>query len=151
MEAETATMIVRKELVIERSQEDTFRLFTEELGAWWPTMTHSIYGEDVAEAVLEPGMDGRIYERTADGRTAEWGKIVEWDAPRSFAVSWKPNLDDLAHRTQWRVHFEVVDDERTRLTLIHSGWEGFGDTAEEARSMYDTGWDHVLARYVDAI
>ena len=142
-------MMVEKEIVIGRSRDDTFRLFTEGLGEWWPIPTHSIHGDDVVAAILEPRAGGRLYERTTDGTECEWGTIVEWNAPDGFSVSWKPNLDDDAHRTTWTVRFEAIDDTTTRLELVHTGWEGFGDTAESARGMYTTGWDLVLARFIE--
>ena len=107
MDTET-TMMVEKEIVIGRSRDDTFRLFTEGLGEWWPIPTHSIHGDDVVAAILEPRAGGRLYERTTDGTECEWGTIVEWNAPDGFSVSWKPNLDDDAHRTTWTVRFEAT-------------------------------------------
>ena len=36
----------------------------------------------------------------------------------------------------------------TRVELEHRGWERLGAEAAEARASYDTGWDHVLGRFV---
>ena len=139
-------MVVEKQIVVERSRDDAFRIFTEELGAWWPVETHSINGPDV-EAFVEGRVGGRIYERSADGTECDWGTIVEWDAPGGFTVSWKPNLDPDAHRTTWTVRFESVGDAVTRIELVHTGWEGFGEGADAARDAYQTGWDLVLGAY----
>jgi len=147
---DTDLMVVEKQLVVERSRDDCFRLFTEELGAWWPIATFSIHGEDVADAAVEGWVGGRIYERTTDGTECEWGTILEWDAPNGFTVSWKPNLDPKAHRTTWTIRFEAVGSEVTRMELVHTGWEGFADGAEEARSGYQGGWDVVLAAFATA-
>ena len=144
------TLRVHKQIVIDRSREDTFRIFTEEFGSWWPISSHSIHEADVTEVVFEGREGGRIYERTADGNEYEWGTILEWDAPGGFTVSWKPNLDPDAHRTTWVVRFEAIDDEKTRVDLIHSGWENFGEEAKATRSGYDTGWDIVLADFISA-
>ena len=143
---EHITLVVHKELVIERRHEDTFRLFTESFGAWWPVATHSINEDKVLEAILDGREDGRIYERTVDGTECDWGIISDWDPPNGFTVSWKPNLDPEGHRTTWTIHFEA-DGEATRITLNHTGWEGFGDDAEKARDMYDGGWDVVMRAY----
>ena len=150
METET-TMLVEKQIVIDRSRDDTFRMFTEEFGSWWPIATHSIHGEDVADAVLEPHVGGRIFERTTDGTECDWGTILTWDAPSGFSVSWKPNLDPDAHRTTWTIRFEAVDDESTRIELVHTGWEGFGEGAVDAHAAYTGGWDMVLAAFVEAV
>ena len=37
----------------------------------------------------------------------------------------------------------------TRVELEHRGWEVHGDEAEEPFQSYTTGWDPVLARYVE--
>ena len=62
------TLVVRHEITVGRSRDDTFRLFVEEIGAWWPLDSHSIFAGDAASAVLEPVVGGRVYERASDGR-----------------------------------------------------------------------------------
>jgi len=150
MAADT-TLVVRKEIVVERSREDAFRIFTTEMSAWWPTTSHAINEGDVADVLFEEHVDGRIAEITTDGMVFEWGRILEWDAPGGFTVSWKPNLDPDAHRTTWVVRFEAIDDAVTRIELVHSGFEGFGERAEEVQSGYVPGWDFVLGEYVTHI
>ena len=147
---DTETLAVTKEIVIERSRQDTFRIFTEELSAWWPIATHSINGDDVVGVEMEPFAGGRIYERTTDGTECDWGTVLEWDAPGGFTVSWKPNLDPNAHRTTWTISFESVSDEVTRIELVHTGWEGFGEGAGSAHAAYQTGWDLVLGAFLAA-
>jgi hypothetical protein len=149
MEAETR-LVVRKEIVVERTRDDAFQIFTTEMGTWWPTTTHSINGEAVEDVLFEGHVDGRIAEVTSGGEIVEWGRIVEWDAPGGFTVSWKPNLDPDAHRSTWVVRFESIDDEVTRIELLHSGFEGFDDP-DGVRAGYETGWDIVLGRYVPHI
>lgn len=70
MEAETH-LVVRKEIVVDRSREDAFRIFTTEMASWWPTATHSIYGDEVTDVIVEPELGGRIYEVTKDRRSAD--------------------------------------------------------------------------------
>jgi hypothetical protein len=150
MAAET-TLVVKKEIVVGRSRDDAFWIFTSEMAAWWPTASHSIHGDDVTDVLFEGHVDGRIAEITSDGQVVEWGRIVTWDPPGSFAVSWKPNLDPDAHRTTWSVRFESMDDESTRIELVHTGFEGFGAEAEGVRAQYVPGWDIVLGKYVTHI
>ena len=35
----------------------------------------------------------------------------------------------------------------TRVELVHSGWEHFGEKAAEMRAGYDSGWNFVLGLY----
>lgn len=141
---------VRKTIVIARPRDETFRVFTEELGSWWPIETHSIYEDTAGVAVFETREGGRLYERTSDGVEADWGFVTAWDPPHGFTVSWKPNLDPGAPRTEFTVRFAPIDESSTRLDLEHTGWEAFGDEAAAVRGGYETGWDVVLGRFADA-
>ena len=141
-------LAVRKEITVARSQEDAFRIYTEEFGSWWPLATHSIYEADAVDAVFEPKVGGRLYERTADGRTADWGTVVAWDPPNGFTISWKPNLDPDAPHTTYELRFVAIGVQQTRLELTHTGWEAFGEGGPEARAGYERGWDVVLDAYV---
>lgn len=135
---------VRKTLSLSCSVDDAFTAFTQGLGSWWPTDTHSIHPDRVVDAVVDPRLDGRVFERLDDGSEFDWGVITAWDPPSGFSISWKPNLDPDAHRTTWSIALSPNDDGST-LELTHSGWERFGAQAEQVRTMYETGWDVVLA------
>lgn len=147
---EKTGLVVRKEIVVERSRDDAFRIFTTEMAQWWPTATHSIHGDAVTDVLFETHVDGRIAEVTTDGAIVEWGRVLEWDAPGGFTVSWKPNLDAGAHRSTWVICFESIGDEITRIELVHSGFEGFDDP-DAIRAQYEPGWDLVLGRFVSHI
>ncbi len=147
MAADTS-LVVRKEIVVERSREDAFRVFTTEMTAWWPTASHSINADDVVDVLFEGHVGGRIAEVTSSGDTLEWGRVLEWGDPEGFTVSWKPNLDPAGHRTTWRVRFESIADEITRVEVVHSGFEGFGEEAGVIRAQYVPGWDVVLGGYM---
>jgi hypothetical protein len=139
-------LVVHKEITVERSQEDAFRIYTEELGSWWPLATHAVHNE-ATDAVFEMKLGGRLYERTADGLEADWGYVLAWDPPHGFTISWKPTLDPDAPFTTYEVRFVSAGDQRTRLELVHTGWEAFGDAGADTRDGYDSGWDVVLAAF----
>ena len=42
----TATETIRKEIYVDVSPETAFRVFTEQVAAWWPLHTHGIYLEE---------------------------------------------------------------------------------------------------------
>ena len=141
---------VRKQIEVARPRDEAFRLFTEGIGEWWPLRTHSVHGERARRAVFEPRLGGRIYEIAEGGAEAEWGRVLAWDPPHSFTMSWRPDSDAPA-ATEVRLRFEALADGRTSLELVHSGWEGLGETSEEARGGYDAGWDGVLGEYRQAL
>jgi len=145
---ETAIDPVRKTLRVACTPERAFEVFTAEIGRWWPTHSHSIGGEQVAEVVFEGRVGGRIYERHDNGGEGEWGRLLEWDAPRRFVMSWYPGRDP-GEATEVEVRFEP-DGDGARVALEHRGWERRGERAREARDGYATGWEPVLARYTEA-
>ncbi len=144
-------MLVARAIVVATPPEVAYRVFTEGIGDWWPAATHSVGEERVKEVVLEPGVDGRFFERLDDGSEHEWGRVTVWEPPRRFACTWYASRGpDTAQLIE--VTF-VAEDGGTRVTLAQTGWESLGERAEEVRSRYDAegGWDLVLARFADAI
>ncbi len=134
-----------KKVVVPVGAERAFEVFTAEMSAWWPLLSHSV-GEDKARAVrLEGSVGGRIVEYGDDGEIASWGTVSDWDPPKSVSFTWHPGTDpqQAGHVT---VTFTPVGDD-TEVELVHSGWERRPDGVR-ARTGYDTGWDYVLGGYV---
>ena len=55
--------------------EHAFALWTSRIGTWWPP-DHTVTGEPGLAVVLEGGVGGRIYERTAAGTEHDWGQVT---------------------------------------------------------------------------
>jgi uncharacterized protein YndB with AHSA1/START domain len=128
--------------------ERAFEVFTVQLGEWWPKASHSIGEEKVAAVVVEPGLDGRIFERWEDGTEYGWATFTVWDPPRRFVMSWRPSPTP-GPRTEVEVTFSASGD-ATIVQLTHWGWERLGESAAELRRSYEGGWVPVLARYSEA-
>ncbi len=100
------------------------------------------------QVVFETHQGGRIFERRVDGVESEWGKVLEWEPPTRFVMSWHPGRDaEGAQRLEVNFHPE---GDGIRLEIVHSGWEKLGDKEriDAALVGYDEGWDMVLGRYV---
>jgi hypothetical protein len=141
---QTSTEPVHRSVTVDRSVEDAFRVFTEELGNWWPVQTHSIAKDAVETVVMEGRADGRLYERTADGAENDWGRMLVWEPPRRVAFEW--------HITGVPTEVEVrftPEGERTRVDLEHRGFERIED-GEARRESYNNGWVTVLGHYAAA-
>ena len=138
-------LAVRKTLVVDCPQARAFEVFTREIGTWWPTHTHSIGGDKITEVVFEEQVGGRIYERHSDGGEGEWGRVLAWEPPTSFAMSWYPGHDD-TRATRLEVRFSE-EGQSTRVDLEHTGWEILAAQAVETRDSYDSGWGVVLEYY----
>jgi hypothetical protein len=62
------------------SAEHAFTVWTAGIGAWWPP-DHTVTGQADLVVVLQSGVGGRIYERTADGVEHDWGEVTVWKPP----------------------------------------------------------------------
>ena len=131
---------------VRRGIEEAFRVFTAEIGAWWPVADHSVDPDRVEAVVLEAGVGGRLYERWHDGGQADWGRVLAWEPPARLLLSWRPNPDRPAP-TEVEVRFLAVEPGHTRVELEHRGWERLGDPAAQSRDSYRDGWPTVLDAY----
>jgi uncharacterized protein YndB with AHSA1/START domain len=140
---------VRSSVAVQLPRDQAFRLFTERMGSWWPQATHSVYGEDVVDVILEPMVGGRLYELAADGRTSDWGRVTAWEPIDRVAMTWHPGYgEDLESLVE--VTFRDTADGGTRVDLLHTGWEAHGADAQMMASGYQAGWPVVLERFVEA-
>ena len=142
---------INTSVTVRRSPEDAFRIFTREMGSWWPlrafSMAEDTEGRVKAESVVfEERAGGRVYEVMSDGTEGTWATILAWDPPRSFILAWKPNLTDNPP-TELEITF-TPDDDGTRIALEHRGWERLGALAAEARAGYGENWTGVLSLFV---
>lgn len=140
---------VRSSVTVALPRGDAFRLFTERIGAWWPLARHSVFAGEALTVTMEPRIGGRLYEATANGRTSDWGVVTTWEPVDRVAFTWHPG-DDEALATLVEVTFIDAPDGGTRVDLLHTGWEVYGDMAGSAAAGYPAGWALVLERFVDA-
>ena len=57
-----------------------FALWTGRIDTWWPA-DHTVTGGHDLTVVLEPGVGGRIFERTPEGVEHDWGEVTVWEPP----------------------------------------------------------------------
>jgi hypothetical protein len=126
--------------------EDAFRTFTEQLGSWWPTGTHSVGGDKVASVTVECKFGGRVFETLTDGTEHEWAIITGWEPPHRLTMDWNPSVEPRPY-TQVEVRFESTSG-GTRVELTHTGWEHLGADAAPIRDSYYEGWVPVLEAFV---
>jgi uncharacterized protein YndB with AHSA1/START domain len=139
---------VVKSIVVPLPVEAAFRLFTEQVGHWWPLETHSVFGEEAVSCILEGKVGGRFYEVHKDRRQSDWGKILVWEPPHRLMLSFHPGrAPDSAQEVEITFREEGTG---TRLTLTHRDWERLGERGQTMRDNYDSGWDSVLGKYVNA-
>ena len=155
VDQQQAGVAVRHSVVVDAPPERAFEVFTTGMTAWWPLDTHTIGTKPAAEAVIEPRVGGRWFERSDDGTECDWGRVLAWDPPDRVLLSWEITCDwhhDADVHTEVDVRFRAEDDGRTRVELEHRGLEAYAERAEEMRGIFDSdgGWRGLLARFADA-
>lgn len=127
---------------------EAFEIFTSHLSLWWPLEEFSVRGADAETCIFELWEGGELFELAKGSERLTWGRVVEFDPPRGFVITWHPGRDPkTAQRIQ--VKFRRISDGDTEMTLLHSGWDALGDEAGDYRSRYEAGWDVVLQPYLE--
>lgn len=133
---------VEKTLSLKASPEKAFAHFTDNIAVWWPLATHSLSQAEARTVTFEAKEGGRIYETDVKGRTREWGRVRECDAPHRLVFSWV--LENPAEATEVEVTFDPDGKGGTNFKLVHRGWLET-KSGVERREMYTQGWMPVLA------
>jgi uncharacterized protein YndB with AHSA1/START domain len=130
------------------SAEQAFETWTTGITRWWPR-DHTMSGDAAVEIGFEPRVGGRVFERTADGRELDWGRVTEWEPPERVAYVWHLGARP-EDGTDVVVTFAERPDGTTQVDLVHSGWERLGDEAAPRRDRNVGGWTDVIAVYAGA-
>jgi uncharacterized protein YndB with AHSA1/START domain len=145
---------LRASITVRRAPAEAFRMFTRDMGTWWPLELHSLAADEHQGRVrttslsFEEREGGRIVERMSDGTEGTWGTVLAWDPPARLVIAWKPNMS-AAPPTELEVRF-TSQGAGTLVELEHRGWERLGEVAEEARASYGEGWAGVLSMFAAA-
>jgi uncharacterized protein YndB with AHSA1/START domain len=134
---------VRKSLSVQAPQEVAFRVFTEKMGTWWPLANYKIGKVTAVDAVVEPRVGGRWYERGEDGTTCEWGSVLVWEPPARLVLSWDITADwqyDASLKTEIEIRF-IAEGASTRVELEHRCLDRYGARRDEMRRVFDTSGD----------
>jgi uncharacterized protein YndB with AHSA1/START domain len=103
---------------------EAFRLFTEEVDAWWgrgPRFRFCLAGE--GRMRFEPGVGGRFLEESGPGgEPHEIGRIAAWEPGRRLLFGFRARSFAPGERTEVEVLFEPRGAS-TRVTVHHRGWD----------------------------
>jgi uncharacterized protein YndB with AHSA1/START domain len=148
-----------KTLTLACTPTHAFEVFVHRMNQWWPLDSHSVTvehsdaatGGPAPSVAVEGHLGGSILETRTDGSTAVWGKILAYDPPRHFAMTWHPGTDP-DRPTRVDVTFDALAPGGTLVTLTHSGWQVWAADAPAKRQTYDGGWEFVFCqRYRAAV
>ena len=141
---------VRKSIRVKASQAHAFEVFTSGIARWWPR-THSIGDTPVKAVVMETRLGGRWYELAEDGTRTDIGRIVMWEPPQRFVMSWDINSQwkaDTTVSSEVEVRFVADGPDATLVELEHRKFEQMGaEAGERMRSDVDGGWPRMLEHF----
>jgi uncharacterized protein YndB with AHSA1/START domain len=156
MSTTSDTTAVRSSVVVEAPIERAFSVFTEGIGTWWDKDHHILEGE-LAEMVFEPRVGGHVLDRGVDGSECRWARVLAYDPPGRFVISWDINLQwkletDPSKASEIEVRFTAEGPSRTRVELEHRHLERHGDGWEQMRDAVGSpnGWDGGLRNFAGA-
>lgn len=146
---------VRKVMSVEAPRPVAWRVFTAEMGTWWPLAHYKIGKANAVDAVLEPRVGGRWYERGEDGSTCDWGRVLLWEPPSRLVLTWDITADwqfDPTLNTEIEVRFIAEGEERTRVELEHRRLDRYGPHRDRMRAIFETegDWGRLLAMFASA-
>jgi len=142
---------VRRVLAIDAPPDIAWEVFTREMGSWWPLAMYKIGKTSAVDAVVEPRVGGRWYERDDDGSTCDWGRVLVWEPPIRLVLSWDITADwqyDPELQTEIEALF-VRDGGGTRLEFEHRRLDRYGERRDQMREIFDkTGdWGRLLGGF----
>jgi len=144
---------VRKSLRVNTLPDHAFYVFTAGLGRWWP-LDHGIGKTPRQAVVMETRLGGRWYEVAEDGTQTNVGRIIVWDPPRRFVMTWDINSQwkpDTTVSSEVEVQFIPDGANATRVELEHRKFERMGaEGGEKMRKDVDGGWPGLLELFKTA-
>lgn len=133
-----------RSIVVPCGQEQAFRIFVD-LESWWPVdrfATSRMRGETVRELRVDASEGGRIVEVGSDGHETVWGTFKSYDPFSYLNLDFHiphPSEEDPGFSTV-EITFTPITEDRTRVELKQSNWEGLGDVAEMVQGGYGQAW-----------
>jgi uncharacterized protein YndB with AHSA1/START domain len=145
---------VKKQIVVETSQQRAFRTFTDGIDRWWPR-EHHIGASPLERMVVEPRSGGRWYSICKDGTEIGVGRVVAWEPPERLVLTWQITAAwqyDPDFVTEVEVTFVAEAPDRTRVTLEHRNLDRFGAHEAQIRETFtsDGGWNGLLQMFAAA-
>ena len=146
MTARAADRSVRASVAVAAPIDRAFHVFTEDIGSWWDPKQHLLEAE-LAEMVFEPRVGGSVYDRGVDGSECRWARVLAYEPPRRFVISWdvSPRWQletDYERSSEVEVRFTKKGPDRTLVELEHRNLERHGDGWERIRDAVASprGW-----------
>lgn len=105
---------------VDTSPEEAFRIFTEEIDAWWrPGPRFRGGGSGSSLSFEEAEGERRLVERGEE--TFVIGRVLDWQPGACLRFEWRARNFQPGETTEVEVRFDAAKA-GTRVTLEHRGW-----------------------------
>jgi len=144
---------VHREVTVDASPEAAFDVFVNHFDTWWPR-SHTIAAAEMAEAVIEPRLGGRFYERGVDGSQAVWGEVLTYEEPDAITLSWHVGGDWQLESAMSEIQVTFRrDGDQTKVAVTHDHLERHtaADALRGAVGGEEGGWNDLLRLYSEAV
>jgi len=157
MSQTTEETTVQAAIEVHAPAQRAFEVFTRDFGAFKPA-DHNLLQAPITETVVETHIGGHIIDRGADGSECRWARVLAYEPPHRFVFSWdiSPRWQietDPDRTSEVEVTFTALDDERTRVEIVHRHLDRHGEGWPAVRDSVSTdeGWPLYLDRFADLI
>lgn len=86
---------ITKKIEVPCNQEKAFTVFVNEVNNWWPLDKNTVSamgGEVARRVVIEPKLEGKVYEIGHDKTEYVWGSVTRYDPFNSITLDWHIGL-----------------------------------------------------------
>lgn len=148
---------VRHEITVAVPVERAFAVFTEQFDRIKPR-EHNMLAVPIVETVFEARVGGSVYDRGEDGSVCRWARVLAFEPPERFVISWDitPQWQvetDTERCSEVEVRFIADGPARTRVELEHRHLDRHGDGWPSERDSVagDGGWPLYLQRFAELV
>lgn len=111
-------------VLVEVPPSEAFRVFTEEIDAWWRTGMRYRVGKQRSVVHLEPKLGGKLFESfdtSAGPKLVHTGTVLVYEPPHRLVIEWRAVNFAPNERTELEVTF-TASSSGTRVSVRHSGF-----------------------------
>lgn len=154
MSPETSTTATAtSSIVVEAPIDLAFRVFTEEIGSWFPS-EYNLMASRIATRTFEPWVGGQIVDRSETGAECRWSRVLAYEPPDRVVFSWDISPwwtieTDPERTSEVEVRFISETEARTRVELVHRHLDRHGEGWQQLRDAIagDGGWTGCLQAF----
>ena len=106
---------------VETTPDEAFRIFTEEIDAWWRPSPRFRGGGTTSALRFEAAAGERRLVEAGDAGAFVIGKVLDWQPGACLRFEWRARNFAPGEVTEVEVRFDAAKS-GTRVTLEHRGW-----------------------------